>query len=98
MLLHTGFKSVYGFARTNGTETDSIVTYLTKEDYVLKNSDALNEFGRLISRISEYQDSVNVNGESVTLQIENIVNYGEDFTETETFRIDKVIFDGMIKN
>jgi hypothetical protein len=97
VLVHPGFRPIFGFSKTEGADSDSIPSYVSEEDYVTKNSDALNEFSRLLDRLRTYADSVTVGDNVITLHLENVVNYGEDFTETEDFRIDKPIFDLLIK-
>jgi hypothetical protein len=97
VLIHTRFKPTYGLSKTNGTENDSQPSYLGEADYVSKNADAINEYERLIGRIAKYQDSVSYEGDFITLHLENVVNYGEDFTETENFRISKPVFERLIK-
>lgn len=96
--LHTKFHPIYGYSTTNGTEDDSGVTYLGEADYYSRNSDSLQEYNRLLNRIREYQDSVSTDGEYITIHLENVVNYGEDFLETEDFRISKSVFENIIKD
>lgn len=96
--LHSAFNPVFGFTKTNGSEDDSDVTYLGEADFESRNSDAQNQFRNLLTRIAEYQDSIITNGETITIHIENIVNYGEDFTETEHFEISKPVFESLISN
>jgi hypothetical protein len=97
VLLHRKFKPSYGFTTTNGTEDDSNHTILGEADYISRNTDSHNELDRILSRIREYQDSVSIEDDVYTIRIENIVNYGEDFTETEQFKISKKLFDAWIK-
>jgi hypothetical protein len=96
--VYTGSAPVFGYSKSNSPDTDESVTYMSEKDYNSKNADAVNELNRLIGRISEYQDSVSVSGKLVTLRIENTVNYGEDFTETENFDMSQEIFDNLIRN
>jgi len=91
---HVG--SAYGFSRTNGLETDSIINIIAEDDYVNKNEGVLEEFGRLLGRIVELQDSVIENENDVSIHSERIVNYGEDFTESEDYRINKMIFKNIL--
>jgi hypothetical protein len=97
VLIHPGFRPIFGFSKTEGADADSIPSYISEEDYVTKNSNALNEFSRLLDRLRAYADSVTVGDHVVTLHLENIVNYGQEFTETEDFRIDKPVFDLLIR-
>jgi|GEM_PF-5710408 len=94
---HSKFKPVYGYSITNGTENDSMPTYLYEADYISKNSDATSNYQQVLDRIIEYSDTVVVAGDYVTIHIENIVNYGDDVTETEDYRVSRVVFDKLIK-
>jgi hypothetical protein len=96
--VYTRSAPVFGYSKSNSSESEESVAYLSQKDYSSKNADAANELNRLIGRISEYQDSVSVSGKLVTLRIENTVNYGEDFTETENFDMSQEIFDNLIRN
>jgi hypothetical protein len=100
IMLVTGFTPLYGYTRNDGTDVqeDARIRYLRVDDYNSKQKDVTSEFSRLINRIRDNQDSVSITDELVTIHIENIVNYGEDFIETEHFEIDKDIFDALIKN
>lgn len=88
--------TVYGYSRTNGTESDSVINFLQEGDYASKNEEAKSHFTKLLNRILELQDSVIENENDVTIRVENIVNYGEDFTETEEYRINKKVYKSLI--
>jgi hypothetical protein len=49
-------------------------------------------------RIKEYRNSISTGGDMVKIHIENTVNYGEDFIETEDFEISQAVFDQLIKD
>jgi hypothetical protein len=92
------FKPAYGFSRTDGSDADDQISYLTKNDYESKNASIKNDYQQLLSRLREYQDSANVNGDDVSILIKNAVTNGEGFTEKEEFTVNKIIFDELIKD
>jgi hypothetical protein len=96
--LHSKFNPTFGFSKTNGAEDDSYINLIGEADFLSRKSDANTQFQRLVSRIKEYQDSVTIDGEFFVLRLENVVNYGEDFTETEEYKISKRVFDKLIKD
>jgi hypothetical protein len=93
--INNRFKPAYGFSRTDGADADDQINYLTRADYEAKNNSVKADYQKLLIRIREYQDSLKINGDEVSIFIENIVNYGEDFTEKEEFTINKVLFDEL---
>jgi hypothetical protein len=97
-LMHSQFKPTFGTSLAIDTADVLHRTLLGAADYNEKNSSAISEYDRLINRIKLYQDSASVNTETVTLQIQNTVNYGEDFTEQEDFEISRKVFDTLIKD
>jgi hypothetical protein len=89
-----GLKPYPGLISTTG-ENESDPVYLTEPDFLTKNRDALNEYQQLITRISSNSDeAVTQNGYS-KIHIENVVNYGEDHTETEDFELDAPLFEAL---
>jgi hypothetical protein len=98
VFIYADFKPIFGVSKTDEPDVETIVKYLDKSEFDSRSSSIQNDFNRLINRISEYQDSVSVNSGSVTLRIENTVNYGVDVTEREDFQIDKILFDRLIKD
>jgi hypothetical protein len=92
------FKPAFGFSRTDGADTDDQINYLVKADYESKNSSVKNDYQKLLSRIREYEDSATETGDEISITIENVVSYGNDFTEKEEFTISKIIFDELIKD
>ncbi|HET9486894.1 MAG TPA: hypothetical protein VFO54_05645, partial [Chryseosolibacter sp.] len=93
-----GLPSIFGFSKTNGTENDSIPSFLHEADYASKNEKAREDFYKLIRRIRELSDSAIVEDEQVTIVVETIANYGEDFTETEKHVMNKNLFELIIKD
>lgn len=98
VLIHSGFQPTYGFSRTNGTENDSIPYFLQEADYISKNERAKGDFSKLISRIRELQHSVSLTGDEIIILDENVVNYGDDFTETEKYVLSKTLFDIIVND
>lgn len=92
------FKPAYGFSRTDGADADDQISYLTKNDYESKNTSIKNDYQKLLNRLREYQDSASENGNDVSILIENVVSYGEDFTEKEEFTVNKIVFDELIRD
>jgi hypothetical protein len=93
--INNRFKPAYGFARTDGADADDQISYLTRADYESKNTSVKADYQKLLARIHEYQDSLKVDGDEISIVIENVVNYGEDFTEKEEFTINKILFDEL---
>jgi hypothetical protein len=98
VLVHTAFKPAFGISKTNGTDDDSSPTVLAEKYYRSRNDDTLNEVRRLLALLKENADSVSVEDKVVRVHLENVVNYGEDFTETQDFRIDKSLFESIVKD
>jgi hypothetical protein len=96
MFIHEGFKPCYGFSKTFGAE-DSTITFIYQPGYTSKNNNVKQDYTKLLTRLQQYRDSVSVGLDDVNLHIENVVNYGEDFTETEDYTISKILFDKLIK-
>jgi hypothetical protein len=96
--IYKGLTSIFGFSKTNGTENDSIPSFLQEADYESKNVQAREEFSKLIRRIRELSDSATFEDEQVTIVVETIVNYGEDFTETEKHALNKKLYDLIVNN
>jgi hypothetical protein len=92
------FKPAYGFSRTDGADADDQISYLTKKDFESKNVSIKEDYQKLLNRLREYQDNASANGNDVSILIENVVNYGEDFTEKEEFTVNKIIFEELIKD
>jgi hypothetical protein len=92
------FKPAYGFSRTDGSDADDQISYLTKMDYESKNTSIKEDYQKLLNRLREYQDSASVNGNDVSILIENVVNNSEDFPEKEEFTVNKIIFEELIKD
>lgn len=95
--IHTAFKPTYGYSKTNGTENDSTLYFLQEGDYESRNASIRDDFNNLLNRISEYQDSILQSSDKITIHIENVVNHGDDITETEDYTVSKVLFHKIIK-
>ncbi|MEX1240744.1 MAG: hypothetical protein WEB30_13545 [Cyclobacteriaceae bacterium] len=96
--IHSKFKPIFGFSKTNGTENDSIPYFFQEAEYISKNEQAKQDFSRLLLRIRELQDSLSSNGDEIIIVTENVVDYGEDFTETEKYVLSKTLFNIMVKD
>ena len=94
---HSRFRPVSGYSLTNGTEDDSQPGYLSEGDFILKQVDAINEYQRLLARISELRDSVAQKGDEFVFRTEKVVNYGEDFTEKEEYRMSRAVYEKLFK-
>jgi len=91
-----GLSPFVGLTSTAGeTETDPVP--LTESAFLTKNKDALNEYHRLLSQIAEYSGEATTDGSHTNIHIENIVNYGEDYTETEDFEISTPLYDALFQ-
>jgi hypothetical protein len=97
VLLHTKYHPIYGLSTTNGSEDDSGVTYLSEGEFISRRKTSREEYDRLVERIKEFQHSVSIEGDFVTIRHENLVNYGEDFTEREDYRMSKTIFEKLVR-
>lgn len=98
LLLHADFKPNYGVLKTEREPNQHELTYLSESDFITKSMEALSEYQRLIKRVKEYKDSVTIQNEVVKLQIQNVVNYGEDFTEQENFEMSRKVYDVLIRD
>jgi hypothetical protein len=97
VFIHKRSKPYYGVSKTYGAEGDSTATFIYEPSYTSKNSSVKHDYAKLLTRLQQYRDSVSVGLDDVTLHIENVVNYGEDFTETEDYNISKILFDKLIR-
>jgi hypothetical protein len=93
--INNRFKPAYGFSRTDGADADDQINYLTRADYESKNNSVKTDYKKLLARIHEYRDSMQEDGDDISIVIENVVNYGQDFTEKEEFIINKVLFNEL---
>ena len=78
-------------------EDEADPEHLTESDLITKNNDALNEYQRLLSRISEYATEAQTEDGLTKIHIENIVNYGDDYTETENFEMNTSLFEALFR-
>jgi hypothetical protein len=86
----------YGFTRTMGTDSDS-VNPLGESEYNEKRNEIWNDFEKLLSRVRENEDAVGIGEKRVTIHLENVVEYGEEFIETEDYDMDRVVYDQLVK-
>lgn len=96
---HENLKPHYGYSNTEGAEDDTAVGLLGEADFITRKTDFQNHFESLILRLKEYRDNVIFEGDMAVIMIENVVSHnGEDFTETEEYRISREVFERLIKN
>lgn len=95
VLLHAAFSPLYGLMVTNGASDDFSISYLREDDYLMKQSDAVNEYRSLLGRILQLQDSVEEDEGAVTIRVEENLEGGNEFKSTEEFIIDKKLFDAI---
>ncbi len=86
----------YGFTRTMMAEADEETSELDEQKFISKRSEVSNEYNRLVARMLEYAQSMVVDDTGATLELENEVDYGETFTERESFRLDKPVYEMLI--
>jgi hypothetical protein len=100
--MHTDFMPVYGYTRTAGQSDDGEYTenlvYSNHQEYQKKNNRTWDEYRKTIRRIRELRDKAVFLGEEVRITNEEIMNYGEDFTQREGFRLDRQLFNRIIRN
>jgi hypothetical protein len=95
----TGTAPVYGFAKTEGSDVDGAVTWLTESDLDSKDNDVKSEFQKLLSRIRENKENAVLGEEDVTIHIEDIENYsGTEVTETEDYTISRRLFEYLTRD
>jgi hypothetical protein len=95
--IHKKFKPTYGFSTTDEEGSENEITYLTDENYKSINSKARSDYEKLLNTIQEYSDSVSLSDDEASILVETVVNYGEDYTERETYTISRALFDTLIK-
>jgi hypothetical protein len=93
-----GTAPVYGYAKTEGSDADGLVTYLTETDFNSKDNDVKGEFQKLLSRIKETAESAVLGEEDVTIHVEDIENYsGTNVTVTEDYTISRKLFEYLTR-
>jgi hypothetical protein len=93
-----GTAPVYGYAKTEGSDVDGAVTYLTESDFDSKDNDVKNEFQKLLSRIRENKENAALGEEDVTIHIEDLENYsGTEVTEIEDYTISRKLFEYLTR-
>jgi hypothetical protein len=94
-----GTAPVYGVAKTEGSDADGLITYLTENDFDANDSDVKGEFQKLLDRIKENSEDAVLGEEDVTIHIEEVENTsGTEMTETEDYTISRKLFEYFKEN
>lgn len=94
-----GTAPVYGYAKTEGSDADGPVTYLTESDFDSKDNDVKGEFQKLLTRIQENKGDAVLGEEDVTIHIEDVETYsGNEVTETEDYTISRKLFEYLTRD
>lgn len=97
ILVHKAFKPVYGFTRREvDSDNEPEIVYLDQPEFMAKQSFAHNEYQRILALIKEYEDSVITGDGDVHIHIENVVDYGESFTEKADYTLDSELFRKLV--
>jgi hypothetical protein len=96
--IYTGTQPIYGFSITSGYEQENDTTYLYESGYSSINTEALEQFQKLLNYFSENNEKAIITEDAVIIEIENTVNYGGDFKEKESSDMSKPLYKKLIKN
>lgn len=90
------YRPRYGFTRVMMSESDPKITELDESKFISRRTEASNEYNRIVARMLEYAQSMEVTESEARLQLENEVDYGETFHERELFRLDIPVYEMLI--
>lgn len=87
---------LYGDRTVSGDGDAAFQNPTIDNDYFKsKQAEVINEFNRIKDRVSEYANEATKESEVTKIRIENSINYGQDYLETETFEIDTPLFEAL---